>query len=319
MATFEDLSGVRGDSNGVSSNPYDALIAACNDNPKSIQTRYETHRTVRNAQQKAKLLADDFSGVVIDPILHALETQPRFEDPRNCLVFWARPPVNVRELVAKVQRRLREVMPKLWLMPLPNLHMTALEITHSKTAPEIASLVDLLAPSAGDIVNYTSTHRTHLIKPQIGYDTSAIALSFVPAAREATPVGDAVDEDTFTYHHLRRDLYALAEAAGVAVASRYVVPSAHLTVGRFVHAEELSVDGDILNGVDREKMRQVVGRIEEINSWLREEYWPKEAGREIKEGGEWVVGEERGLDCRKGRLWYGDGETVVIGKGFGRK
>jgi hypothetical protein len=29
------------------------------------------------------------------------------------------------------------------------------------------------------------------------------------------------------------------------------------------------------------------------------------------------VGEERGLDFRKGTLWYGGGETVRLGVGFG--
>jgi hypothetical protein len=30
------------------------------------------------------------------------------------------------------------------------------------------------------------------------------------------------------------------------------------------------------------------------------------------------VGQEKGLDCRQGTLWYGGGETIRIGKGFWR-
>jgi len=57
--------------------------------------------------------------------------------------------------------------------------------------------------------------------------------------------------------------------------------------------------------------------IEEINAWLESEFWPVDGQTgPIKTGGEWIVGQEKGLDLRKGRLWYGGGETVRLGKGF---
>lgn len=56
-------------------------------------------------------------------------------------------------------------------------------------------------------------------------------------------------------------------------------------------------------------------KIEEINGWLEEKFWPREGGKRILKG-EWVVGQEKGLDCREGALWYGGGETVRLGKGF---
>jgi hypothetical protein len=66
-----------------------------------------------------------------------------------------------------------------------------------------------------------------------------------------------------------------------------------------------------------------VGVIEGVNEWLVREFWPKSVDGDddgdggIKEGGEWVVGEEKGLEVRKGTLWYGGGgETVVLGEGF---
>lgn len=58
-----------------------------------------------------------------------------------------------------------------------------------------------------------------------------------------------------------------------------------------------------------------MGKIEEINGWLREEFWQNE-GDERDFGKEWVVGTEKGLDFRKGTLWYGGGETVRLGEGF---
>jgi hypothetical protein len=176
-------------------------------------------------------------------------------------------------------------------MPLPNLHLTALELCHSLTPAGIETIItNLTAPVYTRIIDYTYTHRCRLIKPTLSYDTAAIALSFLPAA------GKPGDE--FTYHHLRRDLFNLAKEK-VEVDSRYVVPSSHITVGRFLG----QADHD-----SREKRERWMSKIEEINGWLEREFWG--------EGFEWVVGTEKGLDFRKGTLWYGGGETVRLGKGF---
>lgn len=298
-----------------------------------IQARYSTHRATRNAQQETKLLAPDFSGVTLDPILQRLydpTIEPGYTDPRHCFVFWARPPQKVKALIADVQEKLRAVAPStfafllrpslttslttppdLWLMPTDCLHMTALEITHSRTDAEIKSLVETMHPSIPTIVDYTLTHRARLVKPMIGFDAQALALSFVPAAGEALPPGRTKADDKYTYHHLRRDLYTLSKER-LKVDSRYVVPSSHLTIGRFITAEDFSSDGKS----DPEKMRQLIEKIEEVNEWLQAEYWPKENDAAIKDGGEWIVGQEKGLDCREGTLWYGAGKTVQLGRGF---
>ena len=59
----------------------------------------------------------------------------------------------------------------------------------------------------------------------------------------------------------------------------------------------------------------MVKKIDEINAMLKEKVWP-EAGGDVKEGSEWLVGQEKGLDFRKGTLWYGGGEPIMLGKGF---
>jgi hypothetical protein len=160
----------------------------------------------------------------------------------------------------------------------------------------------------------------------LSYDASALALSLLPAAGEAHPSTRSSEADDYTYHHLRRDIYSLCTNAGVTIGSRYTVPSAHLTIARFVTQDDIltkeaptaqadtAKDGG-QGGVDRGKVRNLVERIEEINAWLEREYWPR-GEEEIRAGGEWVVGEEKGLDCRRGTLWYGGGETVRLGKGF---
>lgn len=191
--------------------------------------------------------------------------------------------------------------------------MTALEITHSLTAPEISTLVDQVMPIIETVTDFPYDHRARLVKPLITYDAQALALSFLPAAGEALQSGRTAEDDEYSYHHLRRDLYQLITDAGVKVASRYVVPSAHLTIGRFIDKDEFeTADG----AVDHGKVQKLVEVIEECNAWLKQEYWPKANGGMIKEGGEWLVGHDKGLDCRRGTLWYGGGETIRLGKGY---
>ncbi|KAH7410247.1 P-loop containing nucleoside triphosphate hydrolase protein [Phaeosphaeria sp. MPI-PUGE-AT-0046c] len=307
--TFEDLSGV---STSAFSNPYDALIAACEDDPTQLQSKYSLHRTTRNSQQKAKLLDESFAGVSVDPVLSRLcdpSLEPGYKDPRHCLVFWGRPTQTVKDLIERVQRELQTVAPSLWLMPRDNLHITVLEVTHSKTSPEIQSIVDGIRDKAPAITNYTLDHRSRLIKPLIGYDASALALSFVPAASEGVQSDRKPEDDKYTYHHLRRDVFGLLRDAGAQIDSRYVVPSSHLTIGRFINTKDFT-DKD--GAHDASKMKAFIKKIEEINGWLEKEFWPEHNNGKIPEGGEFNVGQETGLHCRMGTLWYGGGEEVGL-------
>lgn len=199
-------------------------------------------------------------------------------------------------------------------MPAYNMHMTALEVAFSKTPEEIADLVTAFRPAIPSIVSYTHSHRARLVKPFVSYDLSAFALSFLPASGEAAlsppPVGVDVPAasitagDGYTYHHLRRDIFDRVQAAGIEVGSRYQVPSAHITLGRYLS----EVDHDT-----PAKRQRWIAAIDEVNRWLAEEVWDQE-GAEFT--GEWVVGQERGLDARNGALWYGGGRTIQLGEGF---
>lgn len=115
-------------------NPFDVLIAECQDDPvqlptallrttfltnrsqEQIQARYEAHRSIRNVQYREKLLSPDFKGWQVDDILKKLhasangETLP-FVDPRHNLTLYARPPQHIRDLVAEVQQAVREIAP----------------------------------------------------------------------------------------------------------------------------------------------------------------------------------------------------------------
>ncbi|EED21839.1 conserved hypothetical protein [Talaromyces stipitatus ATCC 10500] len=311
---FEDLSGTATPVS-KSDNPYQPLLDSANDDPLQIQARYTTHRTTRTALQKSKILDPSFSEWTVDPILAKLDgpnKDPAFKDERNCIVFWARPPQHIRDMIRDIQEELRNVAPDMWFMPLQNLHITVLEVIFSVTEPEVNQIVSALLKdgAAENIANITLRYRPRLVKPMISYDAAAMALSFVPAAGEGSK---SVDEDKYTYHHLRRDVYDKVVAAGVKPASRYAVPSAHLTIGRFINQNGFTLDGPDGTAFDREKAKKVIDKVEEINDRLQKRFWPTEAG--VPKGGEWTIGEEKGLDFRKGTLWYGGGETVVLGKG----
>lgn len=70
----------------------------------------------RNGQQKEKFLSSEFKEVLIDPFLLRLENpsiEPGFKDPRNCLVYWARPPEHIIKLASKIQSSLKEAAPSM--------------------------------------------------------------------------------------------------------------------------------------------------------------------------------------------------------------
>lgn len=73
------------------------------------------------------------------------------------------------------------------------------------------------------------------------------------------------------------------QIAGVAVESRYQVPSAHITIARFI------------NDIDPEAVQRLLAKILELNKLL-------EASSVV-----WRIGSERASECRCGRIWYGGG------------
>lgn len=89
---------------------------------------YSVHRENRNAQQKEKFLSPNFEELLIDPFLLRLENpeiEPGFIDPRNCLVFWARPPDHVLRLASHLQSELKKAAPGEFDILLVNLFVIA--------------------------------------------------------------------------------------------------------------------------------------------------------------------------------------------------
>jgi vesicle-fusing ATPase len=196
-------------------------------------------------------------------------------------------------------------------MPEDCMHMTTMEVTHSRTYEEIQAIVSKASNAFPGIANYTANHRARLVKPYLGFDSTAIALSYLPAAGE--PSNDKkAKEHPYTYHHLRRDLFNKCTEAGIEVQSRYVALSAHLTMARFIDQKDFVLEGT--NKLDLEKVKRFIAVIEDINEWLERNYWPNIDG-DVSAGTEWVAGEGT-VVVREGQLWYGGGHTLYEGEGF---
>ena len=283
-------------------------------------------------QQRTKLLSPAFSGMTIDPVFRSLVTEPDFQDTRHGLVFSARLPTAIRKLTGHIQQKLKAAAPcesasfhrkpgralevlivGLWLVPAVYLHMTVLEVTHSQTPETVAHLAHAMREIIPRITDFTVTNRARVLKPMLSCDSAAVSLSFIPAAGEGLTVesGRTAEEDAYTFLHLRKDLYELSIESGIVPEARYVVPTAHVTIARIIGNTDFETE---VGSPDQTKIVRWTQTIVEVNAWLESNYWPG-PGDEFKNGGVWVVGEEFGLDCRVGLVWYGGWTTLRQGKG----
>ena len=226
-------------------------------------------------------------------------------DTRNNLVFSLRPPEGVKRLITEVQRRLIDAQTtggaavrgkQFWSMPPENLHITVLEVVHSTTRAAIESLIETIGMQHLErMVYYPAGKGVRLGKPSLSFDKAALAVSFLPI--------EGGRDRGYTYHHLRGDLWEMLRRRGIDVSSRYIVPSAHLTVGRFIEVGPTGV------GSVAKEMKRWIKVIDEINDWLEKNGEQYMRGDNGKGQSFWEI--DTPLDLRKGLLWYGGGQTVV--------
>ncbi|KII89997.1 hypothetical protein PLICRDRAFT_75040, partial [Plicaturopsis crispa FD-325 SS-3] len=207
----------------------------------------------------------------IDPILSSIlaRSPPDFSlDKRHNLTVWTRPCRDVRALVLEAQGKLQRATNNakgIWYPPASALHMTVLEIGNSFTPETLSPLITALRPHVASLTALPSDPIT-LDAPLLTYDASGLALSFLPL--------------TNAYHRLRARLWAEVRAAGIDAKSRYVAPSAHVTIARFV-------EGGV--GVGREELVGILDGVkEDVAKWK----------------GEWRL---ESLEVRAGNNWYGGG------------
>lgn len=150
------------------------------------------------------------------------------------------------------------------------MHLTVFEVTNGLTADRLRPVIEALSPHLAELAALPATPII-LDTPSINMDISGIAISFLPR------------DDTIL--RLRAGIWDVVTQAGVRMNMRYVLPSAHVTVGRLVER------GRRL-GMGRPEW---VALVEDINEELRA--WT----------GEWRI--ER-LLVRAGTSWYGGGVTL---------
>ncbi|EAW25191.1 uncharacterized protein NFIA_106800 [Aspergillus fischeri NRRL 181] len=289
------------------SNPYDELLRSLEYDRSRIQAFYEAQWNELNSKATSKLLDDSFKGMQPDQILVDLLNKPGYEDPRNVLCIWARPSVAVKELVLRCQSLLKEMSPNIWLTPQDCLHMTVLVVAYYLTPGELAATVPRLMPSLRKVAGFHEAHRARLVKPRLSFSDSGVALSYVPAAGEITD--DRAMDESYTYLHLRRDIFNLCRGQVLDVNAQHPPTSCHITVARFVTTEDHSSGSK----PDHTAIAAWVSAIEKINEMIAMEYWPR--GGTAPEAGNWIIGEDRGLDIREGTTWYGGGRSLEFPPG----
>ncbi|KAJ7669482.1 RNA ligase/cyclic nucleotide phosphodiesterase [Mycena polygramma] len=309
----------------ISLNPCTVLIDDCDNDPARIRHRYAHHRDTRATQQDGLLLPPGVlsPGINVDEILARLvaarappasipDNNALIEsiDPRHSLTVWARPPQKVKQLVAWIQQQLKVAVPSLYLPNAGDLHITVTEVAHSHTPEEIRNLVDRVRPVLPDLADLlrdraVEGRRAKLDAPRVTWDAGGIALSFLPRSDAGGGWG---------YHHLRRDVFDILGRV-LEVNSRYVLPSAHITIARYIAPMgegEMRALGRTLEVVN--EALEAWSKGEERSEGTTVDGRPRERMSEelrVIERAEWTVGEEQGLEVRAGACWYGDGGWTV--------
>jgi 2'-5' RNA ligase len=156
------------------------------------------------------------TGVLIDLPL-AKELARKGSDVRCGVNLVCCPNREIVGRIAAIQRRLFEYEPAQYYYPPQDLHLTLVEICHSRTeeeANEIALAAQSLAP------RFLARQPPAVVdEPTLAYDSKSAALNFLPRDERLQRVREAVREDLACH--------------GLPVASRYPPRSAHIALLRY--------------------------------------------------------------------------------------
>lgn len=206
----------------------------------------------------------------------------------NCCVIWARPPKVALDMIQKIQNDLLQLVGNgLYLIPREDMHLSVIELSHRHTVQQLRDVSDQISPSRIQaILDQASKLNTkpELVAPALSFDKMGIALCYLPS-----------DAKSYTYHHLRSDMHAMALESGIKIDMCYTAPSAHITIGRFI-------DNRFFETAEaRDKFVQLVNAI-------------NKAQRKDRDG--WVVGKTHGLELQLGYLKFGrrSSKADLVGK-----
>ncbi|EFE37853.1 conserved hypothetical protein [Trichophyton verrucosum HKI 0517] len=278
-----------------------------------VQQAYESYRQASLARSLASMtLADGKAKIIPSPALvqylshTALTSGPKEiekhyrDESVNCMVIWARPSRKILELLLGLQNRLKDVVGT----ESSRLHLSVVEISHRHPMAHLWSVFKQIGrPLVQEMLDLPASHAAshsrvaRLGRPMLLFDAAGVAIAFAP-----------VGTDTYTYHHLRRDLHSMAISSGVKTDTCYTACMGHITLGRFISTKHF--DSDNVETA-QERLRVWMATIQDINEELRQSYQAADW--------EWTVGEEKGLELQMGMLKFGRDteEAEIAGRSFG--
>ena len=214
---------------------------------QSTRSLYSRHRNDRDTRLHTLLLQQP--PLSADPLLAAmLHSNDDTLDQRHNLALVARPPSHVIALITTLQQQLHVLAgDALWLPSPRQLHMTVYEVTHSRTSRQLQPLVATVRGHRSELCCQLPIDRVKLDSPLLNYDTSAVAITFLP-----------IDVDGYDIARLRAEVGGRLAGMGIEWDGRYVAPTAHITIGRFVESR-----------LRRASMEQWLAKLDELSTVQR--------------------------------------------------
>lgn len=213
-----------------------------------------------------------------DPILKEVIERGPEVDNRHNLGIVARPPKTVCQFIENLQATIvSSISDPDALFPIPEswLHLTALEICHTKPADEVEHMARSMTPALSKALEVADSKLT-LYKPMVSFDQRAIALSFI----SKPPTSQTV------YREALFNVVQDNTPPDVSPSSRYSAPSAHVTIIRFI------------DNLDPAQVQSLISTIQSTNKDILDS--PIEW--EFKPGTS---------QCHYGRTWYGKGTVIT--------
>ena len=276
MPTGSEPSATTPTPNTPTSTTDDTANKSSRGNDVPARSLYNRNRNERDARLYAILMQQ--SVLSADTLLAAkVQSNDDTLDQRHNLALVARPPQHIIALITALQQQLHTLAgDALWLPPPSYLHLTVFEVTHSRTSEQLQPLVRAVRSHGSRLFDALPVDRVKLDSPLLNCDNAAVALTFLP-----------VDVDGNDITTLRAEVSRRMSALGLKLDGRYVLSSAHVTIGKFIKPQ-----------LQHATMEQWLARLEQ----LREECkgWQ----------GEWCLADGP-LQVMTDKSWYGGG-TVVI-------
>jgi 2'-5' RNA ligase len=157
------------------------------------------------------------SGPVVDKILVQELDQPH-TDMRCGVNIICRPTIEVVKYIVSIQEYLSRFEPDQYYYPPSDLHLTLVEICHSRPPEDASFIAGVVASEIRRIAAMTSLPKVD--SPMLAFDSHAVALNLLPT-------DDALQS-------ARQFILEELSNLGISMDSRYETKSAHVTLMRYI-------------------------------------------------------------------------------------